>query len=255
VRLVEGGQSAPDVARALGVPPQTVGWWVEVSRASGFAVDGRRQVVFQSDVRDGALLRVERGESVLDIARDLGIPRQTVYGWIKWHRTGAAKRRWEREQLKREVVKRIKSGWVAIDAARDLGIPHQTVYDWIHGRTRAARSGGGQRPQKYTAKFKRAAVLRADGGEPVARIARELGVVRKSLQNWIKAQRAGDVAELEKSRARYTPPFKREAVRLVSGGQSVAEVARGMGVSYHRVRDWVRAGGAPASRGDRQEKV
>ena len=42
-------------------------------------------------------------------------------------------------------------------------------------------------------------------------------------------------------RARYTLEFKQEAVRLVEGGQSIAAVARTLGVVDQTLFNWVKA--------------
>ena len=42
-------------------------------------------------------------------------------------------------------------------------------------------------------------------------------------------------------RARYTLEFKQEAVRLVEGGQSIAAVARTLGMADQRLFNWVKA--------------
>jgi transposase len=42
-------------------------------------------------------------------------------------------------------------------------------------------------------------------------------------------------------RARYTLEFKREAVRLVEGGQSLAAAARTLGVLDQTLFNWVKA--------------
>ena len=43
------------------------------------------------------------------------------------------------------------------------------------------------------------------------------------------------------SRARYTLEFKQEAVRLVDNGQSIAAVARTLGVVDQTLSNWVKA--------------
>ena len=47
---------------------------------------------------------------------------------------------------------------------------------------------------------------------------------------------------MPRARRTYTPEFKAEAVRLVTGqGYSVAEAARSLGVSENLIRNWRRA--------------
>src|SRR5919107_497143 len=45
------------------------------------------------------------------------------------------------------------------------------------------------------------------------------------------------------ARARYTLEFKEEAVRLVTGGERVATVARNLGLSEQTLHNWVKAAG------------
>jgi transposase len=45
------------------------------------------------------------------------------------------------------------------------------------------------------------------------------------------------------TRARYALEFKKEAVRLVTGGQRVAAVAKTLGVSEQTLHNWVKASG------------
>lgn len=42
-------------------------------------------------------------------------------------------------------------------------------------------------------------------------------------------------------RARYTLEFKQEAVRLVEGGQSIAAVAKVLGIAEQTLHNWVKA--------------
>lgn len=44
------------------------------------------------------------------------------------------------------------------------------------------------------------------------------------------------------TRARYTLEFKVEAVRLVKGGQSMAETAKILGIAEQTLHNWIRAG-------------
>ncbi|XKH35371.1 transposase [Azospirillum doebereinerae] len=46
------------------------------------------------------------------------------------------------------------------------------------------------------------------------------------------------------ARARYTLEFKEEAVRLVTGGQRVAAVAKTLGLAEQRLHNWVKAAGS-----------
>lgn len=45
--------------------------------------------------------------------------------------------------------------------------------------------------QEYTAEFKELVVKRVEGGEGIAKAARELGLVEQTLRNWVKAAKHG----------------------------------------------------------------
>ena len=45
--------------------------------------------------------------------------------------------------------------------------------------------------QEYTTEFKELAVKRVQGGEGIAKMARELGLVEQTLRNWVKAAKNG----------------------------------------------------------------
>ena len=45
--------------------------------------------------------------------------------------------------------------------------------------------------QEYTPEFKDLAVKRVQGGEGIAKAARELGLVEQTLRNWVKAAKNG----------------------------------------------------------------
>ena len=52
----------------------------------------------------------------------------------------------------------------------------------------------------YTLEFKLEALRRVRGGEPVRRIAREIGVPEQSIRNWAKAQAEGKLGGVEKGK-------------------------------------------------------
>ena len=49
----------------------------------------------------------------------------------------------------------------------------------------------------YTLEFKLGALRRVRGGEPVRRVAREIGVPEQSIRNWVKAQAEGKLGTAE----------------------------------------------------------
>lgn len=70
----------------------------------------------------------------------------------------------------------------------------------------------------YTLEFKLEALRRVRGGEPVRKVAREIGVPEQSIRNWVKAQAAGKLGSAET--AKRITPEQMEISRLR------AEVAR-----------------------------
>lgn len=49
----------------------------------------------------------------------------------------------------------------------------------------------------YTLEFKLEALRRVRGGEPLRRVAREIGVPEQSIRNWVKAQAEGKLGTAE----------------------------------------------------------
>ena len=45
--------------------------------------------------------------------------------------------------------------------------------------------------QEYTPEFKTLVVKRVQGGEGIAKVARELGLIEQTLRNWVKAAKNG----------------------------------------------------------------
>ena len=64
-------------------------------------------------------------------------------------------------------------------------------------------------PRFFSTEFKVDLVARLERGDPVARVARESGVARKLLYDWLKAHRARGAAGLNRKRGRkvgWRPP-------------------------------------------------
>ena len=66
----------------------------------------------------------------------------------------------------------------------------------------------------YTLEFKLEALRRVRGGEPVRRIAREIGVPEQSIRNWIKARAAGKLGSVDNGKP--ITPEQMEISRLRS---------------------------------------
>lgn len=65
--------------------------------------------------------------------------------------------------------------------------------------------------QEYTTEFKELAVKRVQGGEGIAKAARELGLVEQTLRNWVKAAKNG---KLNPPGAKAVTPEEMELSRV-----------------------------------------
>jgi len=71
--------------------------------------------------------------------------------------------------------------------------------------------------QEYTPEFKALAVKRVNGGQGIAAVAKDLGLVEQTLRNWVKAAKTG---KLNPAGVKVVTPEQMELSRLR------AEVAR-----------------------------
>jgi transposase-like protein len=74
-----------------------------------------------------------------------------------------------------------------------------------------------ERPRRFSREFKLAALRRMLAGENVSALARELGLRRKSLYQWLERFRAGGPVAL-RSRGR---PTKAEVLAMQPGGEAL----------------------------------
>ena len=65
--------------------------------------------------------------------------------------------------------------------------------------------------QEYTPEFKELAVKRVTGGQGIAAVAKDLGLVEQTLRNWVKAAKAG---KLNPPGAKAVTPEQMELSRL-----------------------------------------
>ena len=65
--------------------------------------------------------------------------------------------------------------------------------------------------QEYTAEFKELAVKRVSGGQALAAVAKDLGLVEQTLRNWVKAAKVG---KLNATGAKAVTPEQMELSRL-----------------------------------------
>jgi len=65
--------------------------------------------------------------------------------------------------------------------------------------------------QEYTPEFKEVAVKRANSGQGIPAVAKDLGLVEQTLRNWVKAAKAG---KLNPAGAKAVTPEQMELSRL-----------------------------------------
>ena len=65
--------------------------------------------------------------------------------------------------------------------------------------------------QEYTPEFKELAVKRVNGGQGIAAVAKDLGLVEQTLRNWVKAARKG---KLNPPGTKVVTPEQMELSRL-----------------------------------------
>ena len=89
-------------------------------------------------------------------------------------------------------------------------------------KKRASKSKGGI----YPVSFKIKAIKRVERGEGVLPVARDLGVTRKALHDWIRAWNAMGVEGLNRKRGRKPGRLKLRAVAMTGTGSGALAVAR-----------------------------
>lgn len=87
---------------------------------------------------------------------------------------------------------------------------------------RASKSKGGI----YPVSFKIKAIKRVERGEGVLPVARDIGVTRKALHDWIRAWSAMGVEGLNRKRGRKPGRLKLRAVAMTGTGSGALAVAR-----------------------------
>jgi transposase len=87
---------------------------------------------------------------------------------------------------------------------------------------RASKSKGGV----YPVSFKIKAIKRVERGEGVLPVARDIGVTRKALHDWIRAWNAMGVDGLNRKRGRKPGRLKLRAVAMTGTGNGALAVAQ-----------------------------
>ena len=87
---------------------------------------------------------------------------------------------------------------------------------------RASKSKGGI----YPVSFKIKAIKRVERGEGVLPVARDIGVTRKAMHDWIRAWKAMGVEGLNRKRGRKPGRLKLRAVAMTGTGSGALAVAR-----------------------------
>lgn len=206
-------------------------------------------------------------------ARKRGLHPQTVHRWIKEHQDYGSSAWGEKPEKRRkrfseafvaDAVRRALGGDATLtEVARELNVSVAVLSKWVRifktrgegglSRRRTRRNAArrkrhetrSRRRRKYSDTFKLDAVKRVRvSDEPVAVIARSLGVPAQLLYEWTRAyERCGAsfVAPARRSDGLYPEEFRQEAVRLALNPQNIpAQVARDLGISKGLLSQWVK---------------
>lgn len=120
----------------LGRPRETIRDWLNISNgetANAYKKPDAR-VKLNQPAKDEVAERVAAGESQAQVAKLLGVPRETVRNWLDTPNGQKAKRRKApdarvklSQDAKKEVAKRVKAGESQAQVAADFGVSQQHV--------------------------------------------------------------------------------------------------------------------------------
>lgn len=178
-RYVPGEQVRP-LARELGIPVATIMRWLKeagVYEPASTKGSHRDEQLYQEVLR-----RYVPGEPVGPLAEDLGVHLDTVLKWLK--DDGVYESAISRDERRyQEALRRYVPGEPVIPFAEDLGVHVTTVMRWLKDAGVYVPATKGR---KVKEQLKREALRRYVPGEPVAPLARELGVTPSTIVRWLK---------------------------------------------------------------------
>ena len=116
-----------------------------------------------------------------------------------------------------------------------------SIRNWVRDEEQRTGQKIAPRQQSFTLEQKRKAILLVGEGRRFSDVARELNTTPMNVCNWVRAEEKRTGQKIALRLQRFTLEQKREAVRLVGEGRSVADVARELSTTPMSVYNWVRA--------------
>ena len=153
---------------------------------------------------------------------------------------------------KAEAIRLVREGQSFAKVARKVNANSDAVRRWVRAEEQRTGQQIGPPPQQrqqrryFTTKQKEKAIRLVRGGRNFSEVARQMNTSQVNVLRWVrsKEERTGQQIGRPKRRQQrrhFTAEQKLEAVHLVRGGQSFAEVAGQMNTSLENVRRWVRS--------------
>jgi transposase-like protein len=254
LRLYEKGESPKNIAKKTGAHVGTVKKWLKESGVSESFLAGKTGPPRDDRLYEEALLQYVPGEPVPPLAEALGVSVSTVIRWMKEagiyvpapKSAGAPSRD---ESLYQEALRQYVPGEPVGPLAKSLGVSINTVIRWMKDADVYVPAPRGRKPpgrDKYLYQhlYEKALKLYIPG-EPVSSLARELGVSRQTIVNWMKE--AGVYVPVLRSRKTGRSPrmehLFREALRQYVPGEPIPPLARELGVSDFALVSWLKEAG------------
>jgi DNA-binding NarL/FixJ family response regulator len=94
-----------------------------------------RETKATPEMREEAVRRVKEGETMVAVAKSMGVKAKTVQTWV--FRAGVSVRSLreeERQRRMREVFRLLDEGLTPTEIHRETGIARHSIYDWMEGR-------------------------------------------------------------------------------------------------------------------------
>jgi transposase-like protein len=237
------GEPLRSLAEALGVDDSTIYLWLKEAGVYVPATKGRK---VDEQLYQEALSRYVPGESVVPIAEDLGLGPLTIRRWMKKagvYKPASTSRKLteEQESLRHRVLEEYRPGINLSAFTRDIGVSRTTALQWLEkaGLYEPASQGKTRKHVPVEKKIVpathkqlyREALRRYVPGEPVAQLAKELGVSYPTVLRWLK--KAG-VYEMPRKH------LYQEAVCRHASGEPANVLAQEFGIPLSTVIHWLK---------------
>lgn len=138
-----------------------------------------------------AISKAVKGRNAASAAREIGIPEETLRGWLKKRQIKLKKPRVSKlrsypQEVKIRVVYEIINLNITISsAANRYSIPKSTIDRWLSLYRTSGRVS--KESYKYTSEFKEYVLNKVRNGVSVKQISLLYGIDRSSIQSWRKS--------------------------------------------------------------------